>query len=350
MTAFHIHRQHSKKSSKLWYLLFVPLVFLAILLVSIIGWYNSSLEPVSNSNEEVIVTVPVGATAPEIGDILHDKGLIKSSYSFEIYIRLNDYRNKLQAGGYKFMPSQSVEEIVEHLVNGDVATDLFTILPAQRLDQIKLAFVEAGYTSDEVHEAFKPSNYKNHPALIDKPESANLEGYLYPDSYQRSSTTTVQQLITASLDEMALALTPELQKTYADAGLNNYQAVTLASIIEREVNNPDERSIVAQVFLKRYKEGIMLGSDPTALYGALLAGIEPSVSADTPYNTRLYVGLPPGPINNVSSGSLKALANPANTDYLFFVSGDDGKTYFSYTLAEHEALTAEHCIELCKSY
>jgi UPF0755 protein len=350
MTAFHIHRQHTKKRSKLWLLLLSPFVIVAVAIVVSVGWYKSSLQPVSDSKEEVIVTVQVGATAPQIGDILDDKGLIQSSLSFDIYTRINNYRDKLQAGGYKFSPSQSVEQIVNQLVTGAVATDLFTILPAQRIDQVRAAFVSAGYSVDEVDKALNPSNYAGHPALVGKPENANLEGYLYPDSYQKTNTTTVEQIIEASLDEMADALTPELLASYQEAGLSPFEAITIASIVEREVNNTDDRLIVAQVFLKRYREGMMLGSDPTALYGALLAGIEPSVFADTPYNTRLYTGLPPGPINNISSMSLQAVANPGDTDYLFFVSGDDGKTYFSNTLAEHEALTAQHCIELCKSY
>lgn len=350
MTAFHIHRQHGQKKSKIWLLFFVPFVLFFLSALFLYGLYVSNLQPVSDVTNEVVVTVPVGATASEIGDLLEDSGVIRSAVSFEIYTRLNSYRGKLLAGGYKFSPSQSVPNIVEQLVSGKVATDLFTILPAQRLDQIKASFVSAGYSQSEVQEAFKPINYADHPALEGKPVDANLEGYLYPDSYQKTEQTTVQQIIKASLDEMADTLTAQLKTQFEAQGLSPFEAITIASIVEREVSNNDERAIVAQVFLKRYKEGIMLGSDPTALYGALLVGIEPSVRADTPYNTRLYAGLPPGPINNVSASSLQAVASPADTDYLFFVSGDDGKTYFSKTLAEHESLTSQHCIELCKSY
>ncbi len=331
------------------FLLF-PLLLIFASLSFAFYWYHSSLKPFSSATDEIVITVPVGATAPEIGDILQEKSIIQSSLSFDIYTRINNFRGKLLAGGYKFSPSQSVQEIVQILVDGDVASDLFTILPAQRLEQVKAAFIAAGYTPEEVNQAFKPENYAGHPALVGKPTVASLEGYLYPDSYQKNTQTTVNEIIEASLDEMAIAMTPELLGKYQEIGLSPFEAVTIASIVEREVSNPDERPIVAQVFLKRYKEGIMLGSDPTALYGALIAGIEPSVFADTPYNTRLYTGLPPGPINNVSKQSLQAVAFPADTDYLFFVSGDDGKTYFSFTLEEHEALTAKHCIELCKSY
>ena len=92
---------------------------------------------------------------------------------------------------------------------------------------------------------------------------------------------------------------------------------------------------------------MLLGSDVTAYYGATISGLPRAVSTDTPYNTRLYAGLPPGPISNFSASSLDAIANPSNTDYLYFVAGDDGVTYFSHTLEEHEALTQAHCKVLC---
>jgi UPF0755 protein len=308
------------------------LILIAGLVFGALVWYQNNLEPVSDSNEEVLVTILIGASTTEIGELLESKGLIRSETSFNIYTRLNDFRGKIQAGGYKLSPSLSTKEIVDKLVSGDVATDLFTILPAQRIDQIRAAFIKAGFSETEVNDALNARNYNGHPALEDKPLSSNLEGYLYPDSYQKTTTTTAKEIVQSALDETAEALTDELKAEFKQEGLNMYEAVTLASIIEREVNNAEDRAMVAQVFLKRYREGISLGSDPTALYGALLFDLEPSVFADTPYNTRLYEGLPPGPINNVSTESLRALAFPASTNYLFFVSGDDGKTYFSNTL------------------
>lgn len=118
--------------------------------------------------------------------------------------------------------------------------------------------------------------------------------------------------------------------------------------MEREVPAGGERAQVAQVFLKRLNMGMKLESDATASYGAILAGQEPSLTYNSPYNTYAHPGLPPGPISNVSETSLAAVAHPATTDWLYFVSGDDGVTYFSKTLAEHEALTAQHCKKLCQ--
>jgi UPF0755 protein len=352
MTAFHINKQHKKRG--IWFWLLVVLTISIVTSLSAFffakNWYDSNLKPLNTNAEAVRISVPVGATASEIGTILEDQSVIRSAYAFDWYARLNSYRDSLQAGEYKFSPAESVQEIVMRLVEGDIATDLVTILPAQRLDQIRANFIKLGFDSMEVDKALNADLYRDHPALSDLPESASLEGYLYPESFQRTSTTTLQEVITASLNEMANALTPDIRTKITKMGLTVHEGVILASIIEREVSDPEDKLIVAQVFLSRLRIGMMLGSDPTALYGALVAGIEPSVFADTPYNTRLYTGLPPGPINNVSASSLQALINPADTDYLYFVSGDDGNTYFSKTLAEHEALTAKHCVELCNSY
>ena len=120
------------------------------------------------------------------------------------------------------------------------------------------------------------------------------------------------------------------------------------SLVQQEVGDTEVQKQVAQVFLKRLKEDIQLGSDVTFFYAAELTGEDPSPSLDNPYNTRLYKGLPPGPIGTVTRGSLNAVANPAKGDFLFFVAGDDGNTYFSKTLEEHNANVKKHCIELCK--
>ena len=309
--------------------------------------YYQNLKPVSSSQQSKLVTIERGATAADIGELLKEKGLIRQTWAFEWYVRNHNMRDKLQAGSYYIEPSQSVSEIVDILTKGKEATDLFTILPGKRLDQIKAAMVNAGFDPTEVEDAFDPSLYKDHPALVDKPATASLEGYLYPESFQKHPDTKPATIITASLDEMQRHLTPEVRAAFTKQGLTVHHGVILASIVEQEVGNDSDRPIVAQVFLKRLHDGMQLGSDVTAFYGAIVAGKAPSVSYDSPYNTRLHSGFPPGPISNVSKSSLQAVANPSTTDYVYFVAGDDGKTYFSHTLAEHEALTEEHCKKLC---
>lgn len=241
----------------------------------------------------------------------------------------------------------SVDQIVGLLVNGSVKSDLLTILPGQRLDQIRETMINAGFTPEAVDRALDPAAYAGHPALADKPTTASLEGFLYPDSYQKDDATEPSVIVSEALNEMAEHLTPQLRADFASRGLSVYQGVTLASTVEKEVSDQDERAQAAQVFLKRLQADMMLGSDVTAFYGAIIAGREPSVDYDSAYNTRIRKGLPIGPISNVSERSLQAVAKPAGTDWLYFVSGDNGITYFSKTLREHEALTEEHCRKLC---
>jgi UPF0755 protein len=310
--------------------------------------YYENLKPVSNSQKSQLVTVESGATAAGIAVKLKKAGVIRQTWAFEWYVRNHNLRDKLQAGSYYLQPSQSVADIADILTKGKVATDLFTILPGKRIDQIKAAMVNAGFKPDEVEQAFNPELYKNHPALVDKPAGASLEGYLYPESFQKQPDTKPSTIITASLNEMQKRLTPDVRAAYAREGLTTHQGIILASIVEQEVSNSADRPTVAQVFFKRLQNNMQLGSDVTAFYGAIMAGKAPSVSYDSPYNTRIHAGLPPGPISNVTVSSLQAVAAPSSTDYVYFVAGDDGKTYFSHTLAEHEDLTKQHCKKLCE--
>lgn len=333
----------------------IALVFFVIVVIFLVAAaglirkaYSDNLTPLNSSdNTAIIVTVDPGSTPSDIATELESKGVIKSDWAFEWYVRNNNLGADLKAGTYLFMPSLSVQEIVDKIVDADVATDLVTILPGKRLDQVRKDLIDAGFSEKDVDKALEPDQYRSHPALTDLPKSASLEGYLYPESFQKVSETTPSEIVEQSLDELNRYLTPEVREGFSKQGLNVHQAIILASIVEQEVSNESDRPIVAQVFLKRYKEGIKLGADPTAFYGAVINGKNPTVVYNSPYNTRLHDGLPPGPIGNVSVTSIEAVAFPAQTDWLYFVAGDDGVTYFSKTLQEHEELTRKHCTKLC---
>ena len=354
MVKFQAGKQHKRKTSTYWLFIFLlPAVIITVLGVVTAYWYQDNLKPLSDDDREIIVNINEGESLSDIAVKLEASNIIKSATAFNWYARLNSYRDSLQAGGYKLSPSSSVSTIVMKLANGDVATDLIVILPAQRVDQVKSAMMRIGYTRDEINEAFNLENYRAHPIYAFISQDGTLEGYLYPDSYQRSTNTPLEEIITRALDEMYEKLTPALIEQFTARGLSVHVAVTLASIIESEVPaGSGDRRTVSQVYQKRLKEGILLQADPTAQYGTLFAtGSDDGWrNYDTPYNTYLYEGLPPGPISNVSVSSLEAVADPADTDYLFFVSGDDDETYFSRTFAEHEANIAEHCQIKCGSY
>jgi UPF0755 protein len=309
--------------------------------------YYQKLKPVSGSQQVVLITIKTGTTSAEIASSLQQKGLIRSSTIFQWYIRTKDVRDKLQAGTYALRPSMSVADIVNVLVQGSIESDLVTILPGQRIDEVRQTFINAGFEPAAVEKALLPDTYAGHVALADKPANASLEGFLYPDSFQKDANTDPSVIVRESLDEMATHLTPGIRSAFASQGLTVYQGVTLASIVEKEVSKQSDRAQAAQVFLKRIGTDMNLGSDVTAFYGAIIAGKEPVTTYDSPYNTLLHKGLPPGPISNVSASSLQAIAQPAATDWLYFVAGDDGTTYFSKTYDEHQALVKEHCHKLC---
>lgn len=310
--------------------------------------YDRALQPVSDSQNIVLVEIPSGSSVEEIADTLKDKGVIKESWAFEWYVRNSPLKEELKAGTYALRPSQDVPEIVEILAQGVVATDLVTIVPGARIDQVRAALINSGFKPADVDAALDPAQYAGHPALVDKPVDANLEGYLYPESFQKTEgQTTPQEVVKASLDEMAKRLTPAWRQAVAAQGLSVHQAITLASIVEQEVSNATDRPVVAQVFLKRLRDGMPLQSDVTVLYGAIKDGKKPTLKYDSAYNTFTNNGLPVGPISNVSEGSLNAVANPAATQYVFFVAGDDGKTYFAVTGEEHQTNVDKYCKTLC---
>ncbi|MEK7153125.1 MAG: endolytic transglycosylase MltG [Patescibacteria group bacterium] len=309
--------------------------------------YNAGLKPVSTSQKVQTVSIEQGATVEEIAKELEGMGLIRSAWAFRLYVSSKEVRYALQAGTYELAPSQGIPEIVAQLTGGKIATNLVTILPGQRVDQLHKRLVQDGFDEAEVNAALNPTLYSGHPALVDKPAGVGLEGYIYPESYQKTSSTDAAVIVGAALDEMNKHLTPDLRSAFAKQGLSTYQGIVLASIVEREVSKQTDRDQAAQVFLKRLRLGMRLESDATASYGAVLAGAEPSSSYDSVYNTYRNAGLPPTPISNVTVSSLRAVAYPANTDWLYFVSGDDGTTHFSKVLSEHEANVQKYCTRLC---
>src|SRR3989344_2717639 len=299
--------------------------------------YQDHLEPVSSISKTHVVTVQPGATTAEIADMLKSKGVIQSDWAFEWYVRSKNLRDSLKAGTYVVDQNQNVKEIVGIIVDGKVATDLVTIFPGKRLEETKKKFIEYGYSGAEVKDAFNPANYKNHPALTDKPKEASLEGYLYPETFQKTAETSLKDIIELSLDEMELRLTPDVRQAIASQGLTLHQGVILASIIEGEVSSPEDRAKVAQVFLKRLKEGVKLESNATDAYAKI----------DKDYDTYNIEALPPGPISSFTESSIQAVAFPAETDWMYFVSGDDGKTHFSKTLEDYEKNIEKFCTDLC---
>lgn len=324
------------------------LILLAVLgTAAAFGWYTLSLEPVSPGNEtRTRVEITSGSSPSQIGRLLEEKRLIRSSFAFDIYTRLTDTRNRLQAGTYSLSPSESTKAIVDHLVAGKVDQFSLTFLPGATLAQNRAGLIAAGYSEQEVGAALKKKY--DHPLFATKPENTDLEGYIYGETYKFDSSFTVEDVLKKTFDHYYEALTKNnLIEGFQKQGLTLYEAITLASIVQREVPSQADQRQVAQVFFTRLSIGMELGADATFMYIAKKLGVPPTPNLDSPYNTRKYPGLPPGPIATPGLSALKAVANPAAGDFIYFVSGDDGVTYFARTLAEHEANTRNHCQKNC---
>jgi UPF0755 protein len=292
------------------------------------------------------VEIPSGSSPTQIARILEDKKLIRSQFAFDIYTRITGKRSTLQAGTYNLSPSESTEAIVGHIVSGRIDQFSLIFLPGATLAENRSKLIAMGYPEAEVDAALN-KNY-THPLFQDKPESADLEGYIYGETYNFSSSATVEEILTKTFDEYYAKIKENnLVEGFKAHGLNLYQGITLASIIQREVSAKGDQRQVAQVFYSRLNSGMMLGSDVTYQYIAKKLGVEASPSLDSPYNTRKYAGLPPGPIATPGLAALEAVANPASGDYLFFLSGDDDITYFAHTNAEHDANVRDHCKVKC---
>lgn len=332
----------------------VVLLLLGLIILSVIGVvvarriYNVDLQPVNTDQQTQLFDVKSGSSVKQISDGLEQAHLIKSSWAFQLYIHSSDENDQLQAGTYALSPSQNLSSIVSTLVKGEVDTKLVTILPGVRIDQIRADLINDGFTPSSVDQALNPAQYSDMPALAFKPTNVtSLEGLLWPDSFEKQPNTDPTVIIRESLQEMGEHLTPTVQAAFAGEGLTTYQGITLASVVLQEVSKPSDQTQVAQVFLTRLKSNVSLGSDPTAFYGAIAADQKPSLSYDSPYNTLLHTGLPPTPISNIDVSSLDAVVHPAPTSWLYFVTGDDGTTYFSTTLQQQQANTQAYCHKLC---
>lgn len=318
-----------------------------VMLAAIIGsgiWYAQALGPRTADDVYHVVKIKSGTPTSQIADDLREAEVIKSATAFSLYVRLNGISN-LQAGTYRLSSAKSTPAIASTIADGKVTSTNVLISPGLRLDQIKALLVKDGYSEDQIDLAI--AAVREHPVLVGYPSSARLEGYLYPDTYQIDPDTTATELLTKILDNLDSSISKDMREGITQQGLTLPEAISLASIVQKEVSDPATQRTVAQVFLTRLSQGMVLGSDVTYKYAAAQFGTIDSPSSSSPYNTRKFPGLPPTPISNFNLSALKAVANPTNTDYLYFVAGDDGTTHFSRTLEGHEANIAKYCQKGC---
>ncbi len=332
----------------------IILVVLVVLAAGAYAWYQRELTPVtSDTTKHVRVVIESGETPDAIADELESAGVIRSSLAFTIYTRLTNTRDSLKAGVYNLQPSLSTKAIVDRLVDGKQDNFRVTFLPGDTLANGRKALLSLGIYSESDIDAALSKTYDG-PLFATKPAGTDLEGYLFGETIEFDSSATVETILQRFFDEYAAFIDQhDLVAAFQKQGLTLYEGITLASIVQREISSPDPNTAsndqrqVARVFLNRLAAGMTLGSDVTYQYAAKKMGVAPNPSLDSPYNTRIHPGLPPGPIATPGKGALLAVANPADNDYLFFLSGDDDVTYFAATDAQHQQNIANHCQKKC---
>lgn len=292
-------------------------------------------------------TVEQGATASEVARQLLELGILDDPGLLVNYLRYRGLDRGIEAGTYQLSGDLTLIELGRALQSAEAEESLFTVPEGWRREQIARALEERGMaiSAEDFLQASsaRPSSYS---FSADLPEAGGLEGFLFPDSYRLDSGTQAFDLVLEMLDNFETRVTPSLRMGFEQRGLSLYQAVTLASIVEREAVVPDERPLIASVFLNRLALDMRLDADPTVQYAL---GQQPDGSwwklglttsdleLDSPYNTYRYGGLPPTPISNPGLASLQAVAEPAESVFLYFRAECDGsgKHQFAVTFEEH---------------
>lgn len=347
---------HSRKSRKLrvFMIILSTIVLVAVMIFGgLYSWYQSQLSPVTaDTTKHVRLTIKPGMTPAEIANLLEKSSVIRSSLAFTIYTKLSGTENNLKAGAYDLHPSRSTPAIVDHLVEGKSDTFRVTFLPGDTVANGKKVLLSLDFTQAQIDSAFS-KDYTS-PLFDGKPAGMGLEGYLYGETIEFRSDSSVSDVLQRFFDEFEkFVIDNNLVSAFKKQGLNLYQGITLASIVQRETAGDgsgqatnDQRQ-VARVFLNRMKAGMNLGSDVTYQYAAKIMGVQPDPKLDSPYNTRIHAGLPPGPIATPGNSSLLAVANPGKNNYLFFLSGDDEKMHYATTDEQHQQNVADFCHTKC---
>ena len=320
---------------------------IVVTVISMFFLYKQNLTPKDpHAHIKIYFEVTPGQSNTVIAKELQRKKIIKSAKSLEWYLRFEKPGKILQSGRYALSPSWSAEKIIDHLEKGKTDKLKITFYPGNTLKDIKKTLQKHGYEITEIESAFKATY--THPLLATRPANQDLEGYIFPETFEINSGDKLDILFKKDFDTLYNKLKADgLIDKFKAHGFSIHQALTLASIIQKETSEPEDQKKAAQVFYKRLGSDMKIESDVTFMYGAQKLGVDPRVDLDSPYNTRLNKGLPPGPIANMNYSALQAVAEPASSDFLYFVAGDNGMTYFSHTFEEHEANIQKYCHKLC---
>lgn len=314
-------------------LLFIGLFFLVIIFLSV-AFSLFFISPAEKEGKSRMVIVREGLSLKEVAGELERRKIITSKILFELWAKVMGSSKKIKAGEYLLSPGLPPVRILEILTKGDVITHPVT--------------VPEGFTRKQIAELFDRKDlvnkkdflsFTNEQSLLKRYgiSGPNLEGYLFPDTYQFARGISALTAIDAMVRRFLQVVGP-FKGRMNEMGMDLKEVIILASIVEKETSLASERPIIASVFLNRLKRGMRLESDPTVIYGLKDFNgnlTRKDLAKPTLFNTYIIRGLPPGPIANPGLEAIKAVFYPAKNDYLYFVSKNDGSHYFSKTLSEH---------------
>ena len=316
-------------------------VVLILVATSIATWqiHTRLVDPFKGyTAEEQFVEIAPGSSTRAIGRALVEAGVVRDALVFRIALWRSGVARRLKAGEYRFDRPMTAADVVDKIARGDVYLHAITFPEGLTIREMARIFEAQGF--GPAGEFLAAAGEVGPIADLD-PAARDLEGYLFPETYALPRRGTVSQLVAMMTSRFKRVLSPQLIQEAAARGLNVRQVVTLASIVEKETARDDERPLVAAVCLRRLRIGMPLQSDPTVIYALTRAGrydgnlTRENLQFDSPYNTYRHAGLPPGPIAAPGRSSIEAVVRPAESDYLYFVSRNDGSHVFARTLEEH---------------
>lgn len=325
-----------------------------VLLLAVVGaaiWFHVALNTRRELKEPTVaVTLEPGMGTREIAARLESAGVISDKTTLLLWLTVTGQGRSLKAGDYEFKSPTSALEAVDKIRRGEVASRRVTV--PEGMNRYGISQLLADKTGLGSRDRFLALTGR--PEMIKDldPEASTLEGYLFPDTYEYTASTTAEELVAQMVGRYKSVFfnRPEVAQAMAERHLTLHELMTLASMVEEEAKVDEERPVIASVFYNRLAKNMKLASDPTFIYAALMANDydgdvnNPKHRArNSPYNTYLYEGLPPGPIANPGVKSIEAAISPATSEYLYFVvNGHEGRHKFSRTVEEHEAAVEEY--------
>ncbi len=315
-----------------------PFALLAVLLFFLVpaAVFKNLFSPVSSMPDTRLVSIAPGMNTESIGILLEKEGIIRSGKGFALYAKLTGKAEKLRAGEYELDKSKTTPAILEEILQGRVKLYPVTIPEGLSLVETARLIEKNGFGSKAsiISAASDPEMLKSFGI-----KNSNAEGYLFPDTYRFNRSVSGREIVRQMISTFFKKVEPLKLKYQSGSPLSFEQIITLASIIEKETASRLEYRLIAAVYNNRLKKGMKLQADPTVIYA--LPNFNGNIrkkdlSYDSPYNTYVYGGLPPGPISNPGLQAIEAAYDPADEDFLYFVATKAGGAhYFSRTYNEH---------------